>query len=83
MTKIKNYLLGDNPNLFGTIIGFKRGWRKNKPDFLDYYSFLLYFSHETGRIERYLYNSGSKNNQIFHNFIDSKYEELTKFPFNN
>lgn len=57
---------------------------KIKPDFVDYYSFLLYFSHETGRIERYLYNSGSKNNQIFHNFIidhNSKYEQVTQFPY--
>ena len=49
-TNIQKYLLGDNPNLFGSIIGFKRGWRKNNPDFVDYYAFLLYFSHETGHI---------------------------------
>lgn len=28
--KITKYLTADNPNLYGTIIGFKRGWRKNK-----------------------------------------------------
>jgi hypothetical protein len=33
-TNIQKYLLGDNPKLFGSIIGFKRGWRKNNPDFL-------------------------------------------------
>ena len=27
---------------------------------LEHFSFLLYFSHETGRIERFLFNSGSK-----------------------
>jgi hypothetical protein len=85
MTKTQKYLLGDNPNLFGSIISFQKGWRKKNPDFLDYYSFLLYFSHETGRIERYLYNSGNKNNQIFNNFIidhNSNNEEISKFPYN-
>ena len=69
---MQNYLLGNNPNLYGSIIGFKRGWRKNKPEFVDYYSFLLYFSHETGRIERYLYNSGCKINSIFFNNVSEK-----------
>lgn len=48
---------------------------------IDHYSFLLYFSHETGRIERFLYNSGAKqemdkptlvlNELEGHNYIDS------------
>lgn len=58
--KVIKYLIGKNKNLFGTILGFKKGWRKKRPDNMDYYSFLLYYSHETGRIERFLYNSGSK-----------------------
>jgi hypothetical protein len=82
--KINKYLTAGNPNLYGTIISFQKGWRKKNPDFVDYYSFLLYFSHETGRIERFLYNSGNKNNQIFNNFIidhNSNNEEISKFPY--
>jgi hypothetical protein len=80
MTKTQKYLLGNNPKLYGSIIGFNRGWRKNKPDFLDYYSFLLYFSHETGRIERYFYNSGNKMNDLFNNIPEN--EEYNKFKVN-
>ena len=43
---------------------------------MDYYSFLLYFSHETGRIERYLYNAGSKENNkeiyVYDKYSDNK-----------
>ena len=57
---VKNYLIGDEPNLYGTILGFKRGWRANKPINDDYYSFFIYFDHSTARIERYLINLGVK-----------------------
>jgi hypothetical protein len=83
--KITKYLTAGNPNLYGSIISFKKGWRKKNPDFVDYYSFLLYFSHETGKIERFLYNSGTKNNQIFNNFIvtyDSNNQNISNFPYN-
>ena len=79
--KINKYLTGNNPNLYGSIISFNKGWRKNRPDFMDHYAFLLYFSHETGRIERFLYNSGNKNNQIFDNFSLSDTENNPKFPY--
>jgi hypothetical protein len=83
--KINKYLTSENPNLYGTIISFQKGWRKKNPEFIDYYAFLLYFSHETGRIERFLYNSGTKNNKIFNNsFIDyNKNEEISNFPYYN
>lgn len=85
--KLNKYLTAGNPNLYGSIISFKKGWRKNNPDFVEYYSFLLYFSHETGRIERFLYNSGSKNNQIFNKqfLIDnnSNNENLNQFPYSS
>lgn len=83
--KITKYLTGGNPNLYGTIISFNKGWRKKNPDFIDHYAFLLYFSHETGRIERFLYNSGNKNNQIFDNFnliFKEDDNEISKFPYN-
>jgi hypothetical protein len=83
--KITKYLTADNPNLYGSIIAFQKGWRKKNPEFIDYYSFLLYFSHETGRIERFLYNSGNKNNQIFNNLIidhNSNNETISQFPYN-
>jgi len=82
--KINKYLTAGNPNLYGSIIAFQKGWRKKNPEFLDYYSFLLYFSHETGRIERFLYNSGSKNNQIFNNnfIISNNNDKLSQFPYN-
>lgn len=68
---IKNYLLGNNNNLVGTIIAFRKGLVKNK--FLEYvdaknkdpknkhyipegYAVLLYFDHRVGRIVRYLFN---------------------------
>lgn len=28
---VHKYLVGHNKNLYGSIIGFKRGWRKNTP----------------------------------------------------
>ena len=56
---IIKYLTNNQPNLFCTILGFKKGWRKAKSN-ENYFSFLIYYSHETGRIERYLFNSGSK-----------------------
>ena len=58
---IQDYLLGEHKNLFGTILGFKKCWRKNRHNMIEYYSFLLYYSHETGMIERYLYNYGCKD----------------------
>jgi len=82
--KITKYLTGDNPNLYGTIISYNKGWKKENPNFIDHYAFLLYFSHETGRIERFLYNSGNKTNQVFDKFIldnDSNNDEITKFPY--
>jgi hypothetical protein len=81
--KINKYLIGNNPNLYGSIISFNKGWRENRPDFIDHYAFLLYFSHETGRIERFLYNSGNKNNQVFDKFnlANKENNDITKFPY--
>lgn len=53
------YLQGHDKNLYGTILGFKRGWRKNNKD-ADFDAFLLFFDHTTARIERYLINLGIK-----------------------
>lgn len=63
LESVKDYLIGNNKNLFGSIIGFKKGWRKNN-SLIPHYSFLLYFSHETGRIERYYYNPGNKSSEV-------------------
>nr|YP_009493067.1 hypothetical protein [Ganoderma tsugae]AWJ63862.1 hypothetical protein [Ganoderma tsugae] len=69
---VLNYLINNkqSQNLLGTIIGFKKGWRKNRSND-EYYSFLLYYSHETGRIERYLYNSGTKTPLSFEFISDT------------
>uniref|UniRef100_A0A896Z1Z1 Uncharacterized protein n=1 Tax=Coniophora puteana TaxID=80637 RepID=A0A896Z1Z1_9AGAM len=53
--EVYEYLVGEknmNKNLFGTILGFKKGNSQ--------FSFFVYYSHETGRIERFLYNSSDK-----------------------
>lgn len=55
-----DYLQGDNKNLYGTILGLKKGWKNNQVVSPDFYAFLLFFDHSTGRIERYLINKGVK-----------------------
>jgi hypothetical protein len=72
MTKLsqKEYLQGKYNNLFGTILGFKRGRRYNN-DFSqsNFFSFFLFFDHTTGRIERYLINYGfTKKVKVEDNF---------------
>lgn len=57
---VKEYLQGHDPELYGTILGFKRGWRKDN-SLNDHYSFFLFFDHSTARVERYLVNLGVKN----------------------
>ena len=64
---IQDYLLGEHKNLFGTILGFKKGWRKNRHNMIEYYSFLLYYSHKTGRIERFQFNGKDINENIYSN----------------
>lgn len=54
------YLQGHDPELHGTILDFKRGWRKVNSTNSDHYSFFLYFDHSTARVERYLVNLGVK-----------------------
>lgn len=48
----------------------------------DYYSFLIYFSHETGRIERYLYNPVSQIElnpaKLLLNMDNSKYTNIRR-----
>lgn len=68
---INKYMLGDNPNLIGTILAFRKVLVKSK--YLEYvenamssektkyyspesYAVLLYFDHRIGRITRYLFN---------------------------
>nr|YP_010170430.1 hypothetical protein K8K84_mgp040 [Phanerochaete carnosa]QRZ60412.1 hypothetical protein [Phanerochaete carnosa] len=68
---IKNYLLGNNNNLVGTIIAFRKGLvksrffeyveaknndPKNKHYLPESFAVLLYFDHRVGRIVRYLFN---------------------------
>lgn len=74
--EIKNYLIGNNDFLFGTILGNKKGWRKEKSNITQYYSFLLYYSHETGRVERFLYNRGSKEG-IFPIYLYQSNDSIT------
>uniref|UniRef100_A0A896Z1S0 Uncharacterized protein n=1 Tax=Coniophora puteana TaxID=80637 RepID=A0A896Z1S0_9AGAM len=57
---IIHYLIGNNTSLYGTVLAFRKSWKKNNPS-APYYSFFVYYSHETGRIERFLYNEGSKD----------------------
>jgi hypothetical protein len=57
---LNEYLIGNNENLIGSILGFQRGRRKDSIIRSNhFFSFLLYFDHRTGRIERYLINKGS------------------------
>uniref|UniRef100_A0A896YZ03 Uncharacterized protein n=1 Tax=Coniophora puteana TaxID=80637 RepID=A0A896YZ03_9AGAM len=66
------YLIGDvdNHNLFGSILGFskKKGNR---------FSFFLYYSHETGRVERILFNPGSTRDDLNLSYGDLKMNNLT------
>ena len=52
---VRKYLVGDHERLLGTILSFKKFSRVNNP-FSEQYAVLLYYSHETGRIERFIYN---------------------------
>jgi hypothetical protein len=65
--KLKNYLLGNNDKLIGSIIGFRKrlilknmeNWKNDQSErkyLPEGFAILLYFDHRTGRIERYLYN---------------------------
>uniref|UniRef100_A0A896Z9I3 Uncharacterized protein n=1 Tax=Coniophora olivacea TaxID=85977 RepID=A0A896Z9I3_9AGAM len=68
---VVEYLIGEdyNPNLFGTILGFKKSANSR-------FSFFLYLSHETGRIERILFNPCSDSD--FHlEYSDLKSSILT------
>jgi len=67
-----DYLIGDvdNHNLFGTILGFSKK-KGNK------FSFFLYYSHETGRIERILFNPGSTRDDLNISYGDLKMNTLT------
>lgn len=65
---LKDYLLGGNDKLIGSIIGFKKNllyknwdnWKNDKSENKKYlpegFAILLYFDHRTGKIERHLYN---------------------------
>lgn len=76
--KAVKFLLGNyDRSLKGSILGFKKGWRKYKSD-QDYFAFLLYFSHETGLIERHLFNLGSTKSVTLPNEITMIQEELQK-----
>ena len=59
------YRIGDNLNLYGTILGFRRGWKNNQPNIDNYFSFLIFFNHSTGRIEHFKFNygKGDQSNQ--------------------
>lgn len=57
---VVEYLQGGNKELYGTILGFKKGWRNSEVVKNDFYSVLLFFDHTTARIERYLVNKGVK-----------------------
>ena len=66
--KIKDYLLGGNDKLIGSIIGLKKkrfiiknleNWKNDKTDIKylpEGFAILLYFDHRTGKIERHLYH---------------------------
>lgn len=56
---VKEYLQGGDESLAGTILGFRRGWKKDRGA-QAHYSFFLYFDHTTARVERYLINLGVK-----------------------
>lgn len=66
--KVLEYLIGDinNTNLFGTILGFAKK-SNNK------FSFFLYILHETGRIERILFNPCSTSD------LNLNYEDLKSY----
>jgi len=55
----KEYLQGGYDNLLGTILGFKRGRHKSNQFSMsgEFLSFLVFFDHRTGRIERFLLNT--------------------------
>lgn len=52
------YLQSGNKDLYGTILGFRKGWKNNQIVKNDFYSVLLFFDHTTCRIERFLVNKG-------------------------
>jgi len=58
---LKKYLVGntkETENLYGTILGFRKMIDYNKTfKTFNHFSFLLFYDHRTGRIERYLINS--------------------------
>ena len=54
-----NYFLGGNSKLKGTILYIEKNVRHSSTKD-PAYTIILYFSHETGRIERYLFNYNSK-----------------------
>lgn len=65
--KLKNYLLGNNDKLIGSIIGFRKSlnfknwenWKNDQSErkyLPEGFAILLYFDHRTGKIERHLYN---------------------------
>ena len=68
---VLEYLLGDisNNRLFGTILGFSKKINTK-------FSFFLYLSHETGRVERILFNPSS-NSDLKFTYEDLKTEIYT------
>jgi hypothetical protein len=66
---IRQYLQGSNPNLIGTIIGFRKSIKNNEvnyqlsqPTVIKWFSVLFYYDHLSGSIERYAVNKDDKNN---------------------
>ena len=66
---VKKYLIGGHDRLFGSIIALTRIKIDGNP-MLEKYSVLLYYSHETGRIERFIYDTKKQNQKIV--FVNDK-----------
>uniref|UniRef100_A0A896Z1P1 Uncharacterized protein n=1 Tax=Coniophora olivacea TaxID=85977 RepID=A0A896Z1P1_9AGAM len=62
-TNVENYLVGSYGNLYGTILGYRKNMQKSDPQAFNF-SFFLYYSHETGRIERFLVNEQTNTKSI-------------------
>jgi hypothetical protein len=68
-SKLRVYLQGDNPNLVGTILAFhkdkivKSQYNNLTGEVLQWFSYILFFDHLTGRIERYDINNSDRDKQ--------------------
>lgn len=94
--KLKDYLLGENDKLIGSIIGFKKRlilknweiWKKDSSErkyLPESFAILLYFDHRTGKIERHLYNPnltfwGKK--PLVNDYTKNKKESIFTHPIN-